>query len=222
MSESGIDVDFLALRRCFREPIPEIFEAARRLGEAADHHLSGNSTAAEAALSAADLEPVRAWTESLWGSAKANPDQASYLRVRTVSDPVPNLPLHERVKARMPSAAERAALLAHYGHQCVFCRMPLIRREVRRFFTRAYPRAAYWGNTNKTCHAAFQCMWLQYDHVLPHARGGDNALSNLVLTCAGCNYGRVSRTLEEVGLLDPRMTPPMRSSWDGLERVFKR
>ncbi|PIB97146.1 HNH endonuclease [Caulobacter sp. X] len=217
-----MDADFLAPRRCFREPIPEIFEAARLLSEAADQHLSGNSRAAEVALAAADLPAVRAWTESLWGSAKAHPEQALYLRVRVVANPAPHLLVHERVKARMPNAAERATLIAHYGHQCVFCRMPLIRPEVRRFFTRAYPTAAYWGNTNKTCHAAFQCMWLQYDHVLPHARGGSNALSNLVLTCAGCNYGRVSRTLEEVGLLDPRMTPPMRSPWDGLERILRR
>ena len=62
----------------------------------------------------------------------------------------------------------------------------------------------------------------QFDHVLPHARGGDNSLENVVPTCAGCNYGRASMTLEEVGLLDPRTRPPKQAEWDGLERILRR
>jgi 5-methylcytosine-specific restriction endonuclease McrA len=61
-------------------------------------------------------------------------------------------------------------------------------------------------------------MWLQYDHLLPHARGGTNDLGNIVITCAPCNFARMNYTLEEIGLLDPRTREPVRSDWDGLER----
>jgi hypothetical protein len=74
-----------------------------------------------------------------------------------------------------------------------------------------------WGRTNDDCHAALLTMWLQYDHVLPHSRGGGNGLDNLVLTCAGCNYGRMAFTLEQVGIRDPRLAPWPSLDWNGLE-----
>lgn len=212
--------EFLAPRRCFREPIPEIFRAAALLSAAADAHLSGKSKEAIACLEAADIQAVRLWTDSLWGSAKNHPDQKSYLRVREVANARPLFPKADRKPIRMPTVAEKASLIRRYGHHCVFCGIPVIRAEVRTAFARAYPEAAYWGKTNATCHAAFQCLWLQYDHVIPHSRGGDSSIDNLVITCSGCNYGRVERTLDEVGLLDPRDIERPTSDWDGLERIF--
>lgn len=66
--------------------------------------------------------------------------------------------------------------------------------------------------------STFQAMDLHYDHLLPHARGGTNDLENMLVTCAPCNCGRDKLTLEEVGLSDPRLRDPVRSTWDGLER----
>jgi hypothetical protein len=60
-------------------------------------------------------------------------------------------------------------------------------------------------------------MWLQYDHLLSHARGGDNSLDKIVITSAPCNFGRMNWTLEEVGLIDPRTRQAVRSSWTVLE-----
>jgi 5-methylcytosine-specific restriction endonuclease McrA len=76
------------------------------------------------------------------------------------------------------------------------------------------------GRTNPTQHAAFQCMWLQFDHVVPHSRGGDNSVDNVVVTCGPCNYGRAERTLDELGLIDPRQKPVQKTDWDGLERML--
>ena len=83
---------------------------------------------------------------------------------------------------------------------------------------KVYEHLKLWGRKNIEQHAAFQAMWVQYDHVLPIARGGTSTLDNMVITCAACNYGRMDYTLEEVGLTDPRKRKPMRSGWDGLER----
>ncbi|MDQ6698748.1 MAG: HNH endonuclease [Acidobacteriota bacterium] len=118
----------------------------------------------------------------------------------------------------MPTTAEKQLLFERDGFHCRFCGIPVIRSEVRQRMRVAYPEALPWGITNPTQHAAFQAMWLQYDHVLPHARGGDNSLGNVVITCAPCNFARMNSTLDEVGLMDPRTREPMRSDWDGLER----
>ena len=38
------------------------------------------------------------------------------------------------------------------------------------------------------------------DHVVPRARGGSNAISNLALACGGCNVRKGSKLLDELPL----------------------
>lgn len=213
-------IDFFANRQCMREPIDEIHIAAELLDQATTAHLQGDTRSAEVLVQAANMPAIRGWTESLWGPRFANPDQSDYHRFRQVLDAPPLLPLGERVPVRMPNSAQKAAIVARYGRHCVFCHIPLISPEVRKVFHRIYPNAACWGPTNQTQHAAFQCMWLQFDHLLPHSRGGDNSSDNVVVTCAPCNFARQQWTLAEVGLVDPRTRPLHSSAWDGLERML--
>lgn len=107
---------------------------------------------------------------------------------------------------------------ARDGYHCRFCGIPLIRAEVRRRIRKVYPHALLWGKRAIDCHAAFQAMWLQYDHVVPFKWGGGSDISNIVIACAPCNFGRMNYTVEQVGLLDPREFAPIQSKWDGLER----
>lgn len=221
MNAQMVSSDFLAPRHCFREPIGEIFKAAALLDRATGAHLAGDRSAAAELILAADIPAIRTWTDSLWGSRNNHPDQPQFLRIREVDSAPPVLPKEARTPVRMPKLGEQAALIERYGYNCVFCGIPLIRPEVRKAFTAAYPGPMYWGTATSAAHAAFQCMWMQFDHVLPHARGGDNDLDNLVVTCAGCNFGRMSHTLEEVGLIDPRTRLIGKTSWDGLERFLR-
>lgn len=208
--------DFYAPRRCMREPIQEIFDAAGLLNQATDAHLAGDRPGAEALIRAAEIPAIRSWIESLIGSRAANPDQRMYHRFRKVPAPPPKL----RIAERMPTSAEKKIVIERYGRNCVFCGIPLISDKVRRAFHREYPDAMPWGRTNLSRHAAFQCMWMQFDHVVPHSHGGDNSLENVVVTCGPCNFGRMQWTLEEVGLLDPRERPIQKAEWDGLERML--
>lgn len=202
-------------RRCFRDPVPEVLRASELLSQAADFHLSGQHSSAEELIHQADLPEVREWVESIWGAG------SPYVIVKEIENAPPRLSKEDRVPVRMPNAAEKRELHERDGFHCRFCGVPVMRVEIRKLFQEAYPDAAYWGGKNIEQHPAFQALWLQYDHVLPHSRGGGNGNDNVVITCAPCNFGRMDNLCEEVGIQNPFDHQPVSSDWDGLERLLK-
>ena len=201
------------LRPCISEPISQISDAVRYLDAAVSAHLSGKPVLAEDLIRAADMLEIRTWTKSIW----ANSD----VHLRFPSGFASSLPKDQRVKVRMPTHAEKAQIHERDGYNCRFCGIPVVRPEIRKLIGASYPNALGWGSKEIEQHAAFQAMWAQYDHLLPHARGGTNDLNNLVLACAPCNFGRGGYSLKEIGVQDPRDRPILKSSWDGLERFAR-
>lgn len=116
----------------------------------------------------------------------------------------------------MPTTATRSAVLERDGFHCRFCGLPVIPSLVRQLIRQAYPDALSWGASNASQHAAFQCMWLQFDHILPNSRGGASTCDNIVVTCAPCNFGRMETTLEEAMLANP-LSRPTPKKWDGFD-----
>jgi hypothetical protein len=159
----------------------------------------------------ADMVEIRKWTKAIWA------DSSIHLVASAIQEQ-PSLSKQLRAKSRMPTGAEKERIHQRDGYNCRFCGMTIIRRETRTRMRAIYPNAVTWGSKELEQHAAFQTMWAQYDHLVPHAKGGTNDLDNMVLTCAPCNFGRGSYSLAEVGVADPRTRPPLRSTWDGLER----
>lgn len=211
---------FWSPRKCLRSPISEIFEAAMLLDRAVAHHLLGNQDQAADLIRQTNREDIRNFTESLWGSESKNPDQKNYLRWRPISD-LPKPAAMDLDKKRKPNRTDENAAIARWGRHCVFCGVPLIRSAVPRALQASYPDLLIWrSNRNADQHAAFQLMWMQFDHVVPHSRGGRTDIENIVVTCAPCNYGKGDWMLEELGLIDPRLSPGVQTSWDGLERIF--
>ena len=210
--------ELVILRRCLREPIAEIADVARLLDAAVSAHLEGRMDHADRLLRSADTAILRDYGESLWGCKVNNP----YVKARVVPGAPPTLLRHQRAPIRMPSTDMKKALFQRDGYHCRFCGIPVIPREVTNRIRKAYPAALPWGRRNVEKHAAFLLMCAEYDHILPHARGGTNDLENILITCAGCNYGRICgsrcHTLEEQFLIDPRQRDPIRSSWEGLTR----
>ncbi len=199
------------LKTCLREPLQEIFDAARHLEEAVSAHVRGRTKEAADLIRKADIPAIAEWSESLWG--KGGP----WTRPLPVANPLRFVAKEERLKSRMPSSAQRDTLLARDGLICRFCGIPVVLPETRMAIREAYPDALRWGPRNADQHAGFQAMWLQPDHLIPHARGGNNDLDNLIVSCAPCNCGRSNLTLEEAGLADPRSRNPVSSTWDGLK-----
>jgi len=202
------------LRKCLKEPIKEIYDASRYLDAAVSAHLNGKTDLAQELIAASDMPVIREWTESLWGAG------GIYTQFQKILGDPEKLPKEKRIPVRMPNTKEKAQLQERDRFHCRFCEIPVIRKEVRELLKKAYPDVLKWGSTNLEQHSAFQAMWLQYDHLVPHARGGDNALSNIVITCAPCNFGRMNYLIEEVNVENPFSRPPIASSWDGLERIF--
>ena len=184
-------------RNCFREPIPEIAEAAQLLNAAVSAYLQADRALAEHLIRQANMPEIKEWGYSLWGA------NSPYVQFRKIPNAEPVFSKSERQMLRMPTTREKHQLLNRDGYHCRFCGIPVIRSEIRQHFVKAFPSIEIWGRTSDKQHAAFQTMWVQYDHILPHARGGGNELSNLVIACAPCNYGRMNYTLAEVNLTDP-------------------
>lgn len=199
------------LRLSLCDPIPQIADAARYLDAAVSAHLQGKPALAEELIRIADMPEIRRWLKPIWA------DSSVHLRI-TAPRAKSSQSRELRSQARMPNAAVKAQIHQRDGHNCRFCGIPVVRRETRTRIRALYPAALSWGSKETEQHAAFQAMWAQYDHVVPHALGGTNELENLVLTCAACNFGRAGYTLEEVAVADPRLRPPARTNWDGLER----
>lgn len=200
------------LRNCLKEPIPAIWEGARLLRAAVDAHRVGDRENALRLFQAADDPAIRDWSESIWGYG-----WKKLVQPRSIEGAPPYLPKDQRIPVRMPNRTGEADIIARDGHHCRFCGIPVIHRRVRETAKRLYPEVISWGNTNISQHAAFQAMWLQFDHLVPHARGGTNELSNVLITCAPCNYGRFHYTVEELDILNPLEREPVRSDWNGLE-----
>jgi HNH endonuclease len=207
MNSSGL----ADLRSCLREPIPEIDAAAALLAEAVKAHLAGPRELVLSLLAKANMDPVRQWTESLWGK------KSPYAAFGPYTSPLARVGTY---RSRMPDVVTQRALHARDGFYCRFCGIPVVRKQVRERLRALYPEASLWGRSNGSQHAALQCMWAQYDHLIPYSRGGDSGLQNMVITCAPCNYGRMEYTLAEARLQNPLERAPREGSWDGLEQVL--
>ncbi|WP_415922042.1 HNH endonuclease [Tateyamaria sp. SN6-1] len=205
--------DYWQDRDCLRVPQECVLAAARNLARAVDLHLANQPKKASQLIASTNVREVRAYIDSLWGSSRRFPERAHYLRWRKVN----GLPTKkDKAKDRMPGRQVKRALIERDGYHCKYCQLPVIPGEVRTRIRTIYPEALPWGSTNASQHAAFQALWLQYEHVLPASFGGTSDLSNMVIACAGCNYGKGSFHLRELGLRDPRKRSPVKSNWRGL------
>jgi hypothetical protein len=204
------EIQSTELRKSFTEHIPELKLATGLLEAAVYHHVSGNSVFAENLFMAANLDEVADWANSHWDRrwrATVTPN------IEGLPKPIGKL---SRSTERMPSLSILAKVLERDGFHCRFCCLPVIPKMVREKAHNLYPKAVPWGRKSYEQHAAFQAFWLQYDHIVPHSRGGSNDIENIVVACAPCNYGRGNFLLSEVGVSDPFLRPPHRSKWNGL------
>lgn len=209
------------LKDCISPPIKEIFDAARLLNLAVGAHLEGNYPLAADLIRQADMPVLGDWLDPIWLR------KCDAVKPCKVTGLPPVLPKAQRYQPRNPPEKMRRALVERDGHHCRFCGIPLVRAEVRKELKRLHSEAARWIPRKEQTdqHRGLQVMWLQYDHVEVHWRGGQTTIDNLVVTCPACNFGRDRFTLEEMRLSDPRKNLRLatwdgRRTWTGLEMIL--
>ncbi|NTW88577.1 MAG: HNH endonuclease [Desulfobulbaceae bacterium] len=205
---------FWDLRDCFVQPIPQVFQAAILLSEAADAILVGNLDQAERLILEADMPVLNDYVRSIASTVSVN-----IHRVRKVPDAPPINA--DRIKKRMPSKSVEYSVYTRDGWHCRFCGTCVVAKSARKEMNRLLPTAARWGLKNIEKHAGLSALEATLDHILPHSRGGDNSLENLVTACGPCQFGRGGWTLAEVGFRNPFLRLPIIDGWDGLLRLVK-
>lgn len=203
--------DFWEPRQCFEPPPAETEAAVGLLDAAATLLIMGERSRAARMIELADMPVLFAYVERIWGAVDLN--------IHRYRD-VPAAPVRIKgAKERMPNARIKREIHCRDGWRCRFCGIRVVAPAALGIMQKTIPEVARSGPRNVDNHAAFLVIKAVVDHLLPHSRGGDNDPGNLVTTCGPCNYGRSYWTIEEVGLIDPRLRPPVVDDWDGLVRL---
>ena len=202
------------LRLSLALPPAELEWAADLLEQAAEALLSGDEATAAVRLREANSRTLHAHGHLLMNGA----DPVIH-RIEAQPDAPPRVPKPKRATIRMPTNAEQDAVYRRDGYRCRYCGCRIVLKEARAAFTSMLPDAAPWPGDDKGKHGAFYALNGCVDHLVPHARGGDNDLANLVTACWPCNFGKWDFLIEELGLADPRLRPPVVDAWDGLARI---
>ena len=218
-----MDPEFYKMRNCMLKPIPELFIAAKKLGEAADAHLNGDEKLAKNLLIESNLAELFRWSETLFGGksiSKIERDRCYRWRF----DPERPSDVAE-IASPYISMKIKKAVINRDGFFCRFCRVPVIYQPSWKVLEDHYPEETKkLFSRNHERHYGQQALDLDFDHIVPRSLGGQNTEENLVVSCAPCNCGRGNWTLSEVGIIDPRGeeidVEKGYENWDGLTRLI--
>ena len=206
--------EFWALRTSFLPPVPELAMAADLLDQAADALIGGDRETARHLVAACNMPELNVYRAEIVEGQK--PEIHRYRAV-------PNAPPRLRgAKARMPGRKDALEVFRRDGWRCRFCGIRILSLDAIKLLDAVFREEVRWRmKPYRNRNAAFNVLASSLDHILPHGRGGNNDMANLVAACGSCQFGRMQYTLEEVGFIDPRTRPPVVDTWDGLERLLR-
>lgn len=202
------------MRYCIKQPTEEVYAAISALVAAADAHIAGDHRLASSKLREANCPKAWTWLNESW---------TQVIRNVVVQRPVGDtkiIPKDQRDPDRNIALGVKQAVLARDGYKCRYCGLPVVHADIRKIVQRLYPDDVPWNpRVPAQQHSGFQITWLQFDHVEPHSHGGRSSVDNVVIACALCNFGKDRFTLRQLDIEDPRKREPIKSDFDGLERL---
>ena len=103
------------------------------------------------------------------------------------------------------------------SYRCRYCGLRIISKEVFSEYSRIVG-PEYFSVERENSKRNGLTLGLRgiADHVEPFASGGHTEIENLVTSCYSCNFGKAGYTLDQLGIEDPRLRPPMNDGWQGL------
>jgi hypothetical protein len=126
-----------------------------------------------------------------------------------------------RDAVRSPASYQNQVFIRDH-FRCRYCGNRLISQDFFRAFIKSFNSPLFQrGKTNLTTHGIIHLAWPVADHVVPWNQGGRTDLSNLVSSCATCNYGKDGNTIEQIGIENPFHREPAIGHWNGLSEKVK-
>ncbi len=144
--------------------------------------------------------------------------QSAYFRVknRNEVDAINRQNKSTNDSPRLVPSAEKQ-VFERDSFRCRYCGLRIIAKEVFSEYSRIVgPENFSVERENSKRNGLTLGLRGVADHVEPYASGGETSLENLVTSCYSCNFGKAGYTLEQLGIEDPRLRPPVKDDWRGL------
>jgi 5-methylcytosine-specific restriction endonuclease McrA len=144
--------------------------------------------------------------------------QSAYYRVqnRNEVDAINRLAKAENDSPRLVPSTEKK-VFERDCFRCRYCGLRIIAKEVFAEYSRIVGSENFSiERENSKRNGLTLGLRGVADHVEPYASGGETSLENLVTSCYSCNFGKAGYTLEQLGIKDPRLRPPVQDDWRGL------
>ena len=144
--------------------------------------------------------------------------QSAYFRVRNKKhiDLLNKAAKSLNPSPRLLPKVERLVFLRD-SYRCRYCGLRTISKDVFSEYSRIVGREFFSAEReNSKRNGLTLGLRGVADHVEPFASGGLTEIENLVTSCYSCNFGKAGYTLDQLGIEDPRLRPPMNDGWQGL------
>ena len=101
-------------------------------------------------------------------------------------------------------------ILTRDNFRCRYCSSTVFpRRRFKDIHSSLGDKLFPLGRKNSEMSGFYLTSCATLDHVIPHSLGGRTNEENLVTACWPCNYGKMNYTLEQIGLENPLLRPPL-------------
>lgn len=183
---------------------------------ACGHVANGEFTLAKELLNSVDGRAISLWFD--YTAQNAGRDRAVVIGLlrRSGGGTKSTQPRDEQ---RMPDDATQSRVLARDRYRCRYCRQAVLPAETLKIVSSNTGININKAETNLATHGLYWLHCASIDHVVPHARSGRSAETNLVASCKACQFGKSWYTLNQLRLELRPPAPELRTTFGHWSKV---